>query len=156
MQLFLPDDILRKMRSHMIRAVHREIGGMIMGEEIGKQKFRIVDFSVDKKSGTSSGFVRNADNHDQVLSDFFKKTNSDYSRFNYLGEWHTHPCFDIYPSEKDINSMLDLVDGTGGVDFAVLLISRLHWFWFFECGAYLFVRNQTPFVIDVIYEKYNA
>ena len=153
MQLFLPDEILRKMRSNMIRAVRREIGGMIMGEEIGKQQFRIVDFSVDKKSGTSSGFVRNADNHDQVLSDFFKRTNSDYSRFNYLGEWHSHPCFDTNSSEKDINLMLDLVDGTGGVDFAVLFISRLRLLWLFECGAYLFVKNQKPIEIEVILEN---
>ena len=137
----------------MLRAVRREIGGMIMGEEIGKQQFRIVDFSVDTKSGTQADFVRNADGHDRVLAEFFERTKADFSRFNYLGEWHTHPCFDMYPSSKDVNSMLDLVDGTGGVDFAVLFISRLRWFWWFECCAYLFVRNYTPIVIDVIYEQ---
>ena len=152
MQLLLPNNVLRKMRGHMLRAVRREIGGMIMGEEIGEQKFRIVDFSVDTKSGTLMDFVRNADDHDQALAEFFERTEADFRRFNYLGEWHTHPCFDVHPSPKDMNSMLDLVDGTGGVNFAVLFISRLRWCSWFECAAYLFVRNHAPIVIDVIHE----
>ena len=34
-----------------------------------------------------------------------------------------------------------LVDGSGGVNFAVLLITRFRWYWFFECSAHLFVRD---------------
>jgi len=60
MQLLLPNDVVRKMRRHMVRAARREIGGMIMGEEIGDQQFRIVDFSVDARSGTSAQFLRDA------------------------------------------------------------------------------------------------
>ena len=58
MQLLLPSDVVRKMRKHMFRAGRREIGGMIMGEQIADQQFRIVEFSVDATSGTRSNFVR--------------------------------------------------------------------------------------------------
>ena len=152
MQLILPNNVRRRMRGHMLRALGREIGGMIMGEEIGEHRFRIVDFSVDTNSGTRSNFVRNADDHDLALTNFYERTKADFRRFNYLGEWHTHPCFDVRPSPKDVDSMLDLVDGTGGVDFAVLFILRLRWLWWFECGAYLFVRNHAPIVVDVVHE----
>lgn len=136
----------------MICAARREIGGIIMGEELGENLFRIVDFTVDMKSGTKKDFFRNSEEHDQALADFFKKTGGNYCRFNYLGEWHTHPNYNVYPSSNDISSMQNLVDETGGVEFAVLFISRLKWLGGFECGAYLFVQNHNPSKIDVIYE----
>lgn len=151
MQLILPTKLTKKMRGHLVGAKRREIGGMIMGEEVGDQQFRVVDFSVDAESGTVGNFIRDADQHDQALSDFFEKTGSDYQRFNYLGEWHSHPSFSVQPSLQDVRAMQDLVDGSGGVDFAVLLIARLNWYWRFECSAHLFVRHYVPTKADVIY-----
>lgn len=45
--------------------------------------------------------------------------------------------------------MQDLVDGTGGVDFAVLLISRLRWLWRYDCSASLFLRDHQPVRVDI-------
>lgn len=151
MQLILPTEVTKKMRSHLVGAKRREIGGMIMGEEVGDQQFRVVDFSVDAESGTAGNFMRDADQHDQALDDFFKKTGSDYRRFNYLGEWHSHPSFSVHPSLQDVHAMQGLVDGSGGVDFAVLMIARLNWYWRFECSAHLFVRDYIPSKADVVY-----
>lgn len=156
MQLLLPNDVLRRMRSHLLSAGRREIGGMIMGEEVGDQIFQVVDFSVDARSGTSSNFVRDSDQHDRALSAFFEKTGADYGRFNYLGEWHSHPSFSVYPSLQDVHAMQDLVDGSGGVHFAVLLITRLRWYCRFDCSAHLFVRGHAPTTIDVARVKRRA
>lgn len=150
MHLQLPTNVLRRMRSQLLRAGRREIGGMMMGEEVGDQVFQVVDFSVDATSGTNTNFVRDADHHDQVLSAFFKKTGADYRRFNYLGEWHSHPSFSVHPSLQDVHAMQDLVDGSGGVDFAALLIVRLRWYWRFECSAHLFVCDHLPTTVDVV------
>jgi integrative and conjugative element protein (TIGR02256 family) len=153
MQLLIPIDVVRRMRRHMFRASSREIGGMLMGEELGEQRFRIVDFSIDAESGTSAHFVRDADQHDQALAAFFRKTGAEYGRFNYLGEWHTHPNFDVQPSVQDVHAMRDLVDGSGGVEFAALLIARLGWFWRYECSAHLFMRNYPPTEVEIIRES---
>jgi proteasome lid subunit RPN8/RPN11 len=134
------------MRRHLFRSGSREIGGILMGEEIGDQEFQIVDFSVDSSSGTRVQFVRH---HDEALSAFFERTGGEYGRFNYLGEWHSHPSFNVHPSLQDMLAMQDLVDGSGGVDFAVLFISRLRWYWRFECSAHLFVRGHPPSVVSV-------
>ena len=152
MQLLLPSDVRRTMRRHMVRARRREIGGILMGEKVGAQRFRIVDFSVDAVSGTSAHFVRDADHHERELHAFFQKTGADYRRYNYLGEWHTHPTFDVRPSLQDLHSMQDLVYGSRGVDFAVLLIARVRWLWRFQCSAFLFVQQRAPTEIEVIYE----
>lgn len=156
MQLLLPSDVLRKMRGHLFRAGRREIGGMIMGEEVDDHTFKIVDFSVDATSGTNSNFFRDANKHDEALDAFFKKTGAEYRRFNYLGEWHSHPSFSVHPSLQDINAMQNLVDGSGGVDFAVLLITRLRWYCRFDCSSHLFVRGHVPTSIDVTRVKQRA
>ena len=149
MRLQLPTDILRRMRRHLFMSGSREIGGILMGEEISDQMFQIVDFSVDTSRGTRAQFVRDADHHDEALSTFFERTGDEYSRFNYLGEWHSHPSFSVNPSLQDMHAMQDLVDGSGGVDFAVLFISRLRWYWRFECSAHLFVRGHPPSMVTV-------
>jgi len=153
MQLQLPTDVLRRMRRHLFRSGSREIGGILMGEEIADQLFRIVDFSVDTSGGTRAQFLRDADHHDEALSAFFERTGAKYARFNYLGEWHSHPSFSVHPSLQDMHAMQDLVDGSGGVDFAVLFISRLRWYWRFECSAHLFVRDHPPSVVSVTHVK---
>ena len=156
MRLLLPNNLVNKMRRHMLMASSREIGGMLMGEELGEQSFRLVDFTIDARSGSASHFVRNADEHDQALADFFVRTRADYKRFNYLGEWHTHPRFSVEPSTQDIHAMQDLVDGSGGVEFAVLLIARLRWCIVYECRAYLFFKNHPPSTVEVIRENGGA
>jgi len=152
MRLLLPSNVRRTMRQHLSRARRREIGGILMGEEIDDQVFRVVDFSVDEVRGTEAHFVRDSDHHDRELHEFFEKTGADYRRYNYLGEWHSHPRFDVRPSLQDIHSMQDLVDGSRGVDFAVLLISRLSWLRRFQCGALLFVQHGSPTEIEVLHE----
>lgn len=153
MKLLIPSHIRKAITKHMFLAGRKEIGGILMAEEISSQCFRIVDFSVDTSNGTISSFVRNSINHEQKLSDFFLRTGADYSRFNYLGEWHTHPSFSVRPSQQDINSMQDLVDNSCGVSFAVMLIAKLMYIYSFKSCAFLFVRGTSPIEIEVIYEK---
>lgn len=126
---------------------------MLMGEEVGDQIFRIVEFTIDNKSGSHSHFFRDADQHEQALFDFFEKTEADYARFNYLGEWHTHPSFSVHPSLLDVRSMQKLVDESEGVNFAVLLIARLRWFWEFEAAAQLFVKGYKPSFVELQLER---
>ncbi|PKR55605.1 Mov34/MPN/PAD-1 family protein [Thalassospira marina] len=156
MKILLPNNIIRKMRCQMLKASSREIGGILMGEAVQDQVFRVVDFTTDLKSGSASRFNRDSEQHDKALSDFFERTGADYKRFNYLGEWHTHPHFSVQPSIQDIHSMQNLVDGSGGVSFAVLLIARLRWFVSFESSAHLFVQNYPPSVVEIINENSSA
>lgn len=153
MELVLPSSICSRLKRLMLFAGNREIGGILMGEEVGEERFRIVDFSVDTKTGSSAHFVRDAQHHKQELEAFFERTGKDYSRFNYLGEWHTHPQFSVQPSSQDIHSMQDLVDESRGVNFAVLLIARLKWFMKVDCSASLFIKYQHPNDVSIIIEN---
>lgn len=152
MLITIPRDIRTRMKSQMRHAGRREIGGILMGEETGIGSFRIVDFSVDAKTGSRAHFVRDAVHHKAALGEFFERTGHDYARFNYLGEWHTHPSFDVKPSRTDLTSMQRLVEGERDVDFVLLLIGRLHWYLKLECQAFLFIRSSRPDPVELVWE----
>lgn len=140
----LPSDQRARFRTCLRRAGKREIGGILMGEQVAPDHFRIVDFSVDATSGTAAHFVRSPDHHAEALETFFRKTGSDFRRFNYLGEWHSHPSFPVRPSQEDMMSMQSLVDGERDIEFSALMIVRLRYLMFFKAAAYMFIRHGVP------------
>jgi len=115
-----------------------------MGEQVAPDHFRVVDFSVDDTTGTAAHFVRSPEHHAKALDRFFRKTGSDFKRFNYLGEWHSHPSFSVRPSQEDIMSMQNLVNGERDIEFSALLIVRLRYFLRVEAAAHMFVRGAVP------------
>jgi len=134
-----------RLRAALAKAGRREIGGMLMGEQVAPDHFRIVDFSVDAFSGSHTHFCRDPEVHRNTLDEFFDRTGLDYQRFNYLGEWHSHPSFSIHPSVEDIETMTDIVDnGASAIAFAALLIVRLRWRLWIDYSLTLFARGHTP------------
>ncbi|WP_206075373.1 Mov34/MPN/PAD-1 family protein [Mesorhizobium tamadayense] len=131
------------------RAGSREIGGILMGQEVARGHFAVVDFSLDEISGERAHFVRDADHHRQALENFFDRTGHNYQTFNYLGEWHSHPSFSAQPSVTDLRSMQDLVDGERGIEFAVLLIVKLGFFRRFIVSASLHRRGREPEPVEL-------
>lgn len=93
MRIVLPRKTAASFKKVLRRAGSREIGGVLMGEQLEPGHFRIVDFSVDEKIGSAADFVRSVEDHQAALEEFFLKTKRDFSRFNYLGEWHSHAEF---------------------------------------------------------------
>jgi len=124
-ELVFPVAIVQRMKVSLNRAREREIGGVLMARQIAPGKFEIVDFSVDEVTGDREHFVRNPVLHDGVLNEFFERTGRDYSNYNYIGEWHSHPNLPVVPSVTDLASMEDLVNGERDIPFAALLVVRL-------------------------------
>jgi hypothetical protein len=124
-----------------------------MGEHVGNEVFRVVDISVQWSGGSQICFIRNPGNHQSQLRDFFERTGADYSRFNYLGEWHSHPSFDPLPSAVDNETMQSIVeDPTVGANFLVLLIPRLSNDKSIEASATAFRAGAPPISVPVSVE----
>ncbi len=121
-----------------------------MGEQIEPGHFKIVDLSIDKETGGSSHFVRSPEAHAKALDAFFQRTGNAYDRFNYLGEWHSHPGFPVTPSPQDAGSMMELVHGERDIDFAILLIVRLDWWCLIASSCTLFRRGLAPLAIEIL------
>jgi integrative and conjugative element protein (TIGR02256 family) len=154
MQLLLTVPILNRLQRELRRAGRREIGGVLMGEHVQDEVFRVVDFSVQHSGGWHCGFIRRPDEHQAQLDQFFRRTGADYTRFNYLGEWHSHPSFEPLPSITDFRTMQSIVDDPAvGVNFLVLLIPRLARWRKIELSAMVFRKGGEPYPVSLSVER---
>lgn len=150
MKLEFPAKLRARMRRDLVAAGRQEIGGILMAEELEPGQFRLVEYSVDTKSGGRAHFVRRPEHHGEALAAFFSKTGADYARFNYLGEWHSHPSFPAYPSETDAQSMSRLVEEEESIHFSVLLIVRTRWRLTLDYSAQFFQRGGIREEVDLV------
>ena len=123
--LILPLEQAEILRAALTNAGQREIGGVLMGEHVGTNEFVVRDLSVHRR-GSFASFLRRIEDALGQMRAFFTRTGHDYRRYNYLGEWHSHPSFAPFPSTTDDASMLDIVQDTSvGANFVVLMITKL-------------------------------
>jgi [CysO sulfur-carrier protein]-S-L-cysteine hydrolase len=145
MRIELAREIEWRFRSALRKADSREIGGMLLAEQLAPGSFRVVDFSLDPCSGSHTHFQRDPQTHQKTLDEFFRRTGRDFQRFNYLGEWHSHPSFSVHPSIEDIETMTDIVDNRFSmISFAILLIVRLRFRLWLDYSLTIFTRSQAP------------
>lgn len=126
MKILLPNQLHQRLSLILQQAGERETGGILMGEHVETDVFRIKDLSVQRHSGNFNFFLRFYEDMIQPLRHFFSNTGHDYQRFNYLGEWHSHPNFPLHPSQQDEESIKSIVtDAKVGANFVILLIVKL-------------------------------
>lgn len=148
MRLEISSNLRQRLRDTVRRGKRNEVGGVLMAEQIAPGHFRLVDFTLDEQVGGAGHFVRSVDDHRAALEGFFARTGADYGRFNYLGEWHSHPNHLPIPSPEDIRSMEGLVHGERDIPFAVLIVVRARGRGLMM-SATLFERGKLPSLVAV-------
>jgi proteasome lid subunit RPN8/RPN11 len=132
MNILLPNEIERDLVASLKKAKNREIGGILMGEYVSTATYRIRDVTTQRHGGKFASFVRSLKDIVIPLQQFFHETNYHFTKFNYLGEWHSHPSFSLKPSTHDIESMWEIIeDPLVGANFVVLMIVHL------DCNGHL-------------------
>ena len=153
MKIYLPNRIERRLSLALEKAGVKEIGGVLMGEHIGEEEFRIHDLTIQKRHGSVAFFVRLVADAVASLHRFFKQTGYNYRKFNYLGEWHSHPSFPPMPSSKDIQSMLEIITDTDiDANFLILLIVQYKEGQEIEATSTAFLPDSTYFKCELIKE----
>ena len=136
------------------KAGWREIGGILMGQHVSEECFRIVDLTIQHKGGGVVSFVRIVSGFIDSLNRFFNSTGHNYKEFNYLGEWHSHPSFSPVPSAVDVASMDEIIsDESIGANFAILLIARLDTAQELESTVTVFSMAHSPQRAELILES---
>jgi integrative and conjugative element protein (TIGR02256 family) len=157
MQLLLTSPITQRLQRELRKAGRREIGGLLMGEHVQGEVFRVVELTVQHSGGTTACFIRHPHEHQAELERFFERTGADYKRFNYLGEWHSHPSFAPLPSETDVQTMQSIVsDPSVGANFLILLIVKLAGRQTLQISATAFRPDALPIDAGVVLEDADA
>lgn len=152
-KVLLPKTIVRQLNTALRRAGTREMGGILMGEHVDEGVFRVRAITVQSSGGTNFSFRRLFQAVLAPLQRFYHQTHYDYARFNYLGEWHSHPSFSLEPSRTDAKTMWELVhDPQVGANFAVLLIVHLTAANIMDGAATIFLPEYRSFRADLIQE----
>lgn len=126
MEILLPSGVRRRLEDSLREAGDHEIGGILMGEFLEEGRFRVREISVQRRGGSVATFIRSLTHAVRALARYFKAMGEEYTRYNYLGEWHSHPRFSVCPSGTDRATMREIVDDPQvGAHFAVLMIVRL-------------------------------
>lgn len=123
--LHLPSKITSQIEQALTQAGKREIGGILMAEHVGTNEFTVRDLTICG-GGKFASFVRRIQGVWTKLHQFYDSTDHDYTRFNYIGEWHSHPSFEPVPSIVDHKTMNAIImDKQVGCNFVVLLVVKL-------------------------------
>ena len=149
MQLKLPQQELDKLRDALTRSGVREIGGQIFGEQLAPSSFLVAELTVQARQGSFARFWVDLVQAARDARRFFQRTDRNYRRFNYLGEWHSHPSFAVHPSATDKDAMRSIVEEPGfPAGFAVLMIVKLH-NGRLERRAWLFDSSGTEIQVEL-------
>jgi integrative and conjugative element protein (TIGR02256 family) len=123
--LLIPPAITKILEEALRKAGNLECGGILLGEHVGTNKFLLHEVTV-QGTGSISRFIRKFEDAAKGLKAFFIRHGSEFERFNYLGEWHSHPLYTPEPSAVDHASMREIAtDPKVGANFVVLLVVKL-------------------------------
>lgn len=153
--ILIPHKIREQLCAVLQAAGDNEIGGILMGEHVAENTFRIVEVSAQSQRGTRSYFLRQLQEALFHLTSFFQRTHHSYKRFNYLGEWHSHPTYLLYPSPTDQETMWDIIqDYQVGANFVVLLIIQLT-NGNLDAAATIYLRDYRLIQAKLVFETAN-
>lgn len=151
--LILPPEIVTLLEQVLSHAGRREIGGVLMAEHVGVNEFVVRDITIHRR-GTFAWFLRRIEEAWVALYRFFEKTRRDYARFNYIGEWHSHPSFEPAPSRQDHRSMYEIISDTSvGANFVVLVIVKLDTSGELVGTAHTYLPNGSPQASTLILQR---
>ena len=153
MQLVLPHDLTQQLVDALGKAGRREIGGILMAEHVSENIFRVRSLTIQRRGGTFATFIRAARAIIGPLLEFFRATDHNYTRFNYIGEWHSHPSFAPVPSFQDHRTMNEIIeDRQLGALFVVLLIAKLNSARALESTVTVYKPDKLMFQGTIVFE----
>lgn len=153
MRIKVPGQTIDDWVRRLTRAGRREIGGVLFGEQVSEGTFRIVAATYQRFwPRRFNQFRRSGSQARRAVLSLHRRHGEQPARFNYLGEWHSHPNAAAVPSLRDELTMFELLeDQRGAVNFLVLIIVRIAQTGVLEIGArtYLTSGHVLPCEIEV-------
>jgi len=127
MKLKIDQKTLEDWKAALVKAKDKEVGGVLFGEHLGERDFQLIEFTQQRRRGDVVSFRRKGREAKRSLKRLSAAHGNDHTRFNYLGEWHSHPNAPAVPSQRDCLTMQNLLaDPKTDAHFLVLIILRIN------------------------------
>lgn len=150
MKLRIKKKKLKVLQAALLKAGTNEIGGVLFGEHVGDEDFRVSEMIFQRRSGDEVTFRRTPKEAMRSLKKLNMAYGYNYARFNYLGEWHSHPNAPVIPSQRDCITMQELLtDPATDANFLILLIVRRNATGDLELSANAFLASGHVLTCDV-------
>ena len=150
MKLRVKQKTLEKWEGWLRKADRKETGGVLFGEHVGDNDFRLVEITQQKHKGDEVSFRRKPREAKRSLKKLSEAYDNDHTRFNYFGEWHSHPNAPAIPSRRDCVTMQGMLeDKKSDANFLVLIIVRINALGTLELSATTFLAFGHIFECNV-------
>lgn len=154
MKLRIGKNTIKEWQKTLKKAGDREIGGILFGEHVGDSDFKVIHATKQTKGGNQTHFKRDASKAIKDIERLSAQHENNHERFNYLGEWHSHPNAPALPSAQDEATMHQLlIESDATVNFLVLIIIRLSKNKTIEMSAQAYLASDHIIPCDIEIEN---
>lgn len=109
----IPDSVIKLLLKFEQKPELHESGGILLGKYIPEKEYYLISEITEPTCKDRSGplfFIRN---HQTAQAIIEKRWRDSEGVINYLGEWHTHPWENPYPSSTDMQLLSKIIsDGS--------------------------------------------
>lgn len=108
MTIVIPKEISELLKKELDFMGQNETKGSFFAERIDNDLFEVNEIYFSKKRGTFS-FIKMiiGDEYKKFQKKYHEKYSFDYEKYNYIGDWHSHPSFSCFPSTYDKKEAID-------------------------------------------------
>lgn len=108
MKIIIREEIADRILNQVRKYSPNETKGALFAHKIDDNTFEIEDVYFEKRIG-SFVFVslENSLRYKKFQKEYDRKHHYDYRNHNYIGDWHSHPSFALFPSGYDSNEVVD-------------------------------------------------
>jgi len=106
LEIIIPKEITLRLIKQISKYSPLETKGALFAEDLGNDTFKIDEVYLEPKPGTTT-FVKLYINHEYVTfqKNYHKLRKNNFSKYNYIGDWHSHPLFECFPSSYDVSEV---------------------------------------------------
>lgn len=108
MKIIVPEKMSKIILDHVKKYSPNETKGALFARKIDDETFEIDAVYIEKKVGTFAFVIlENNCRYKKFQAVYNKKHHYDYKNHNYIGDWHSHPSFALFPSEYDKSEVVE-------------------------------------------------
>jgi len=136
----LSEAVAAKIRDGIPHRSQVEAGGVMLGELVGDDTFRVTDVSLT--IGKRRHYYCDPPEHQPFVDEFFARF-PDRKRFGLIGTWHSHPSGNAMPGRGDLQALKDkMASPLCDLSFMVLLIACLNGAAELYAGGVILIRGE--------------